>query len=256
MKSMMQPPKYKKNNKRSIRDRLRVDKEKSQSTEDLGKAEIITQLKDDSEIENLQKGPTLIHLIVLSICFSFVLNFAGVLFENKSLSDPKTVLRKRDRAAQSESRQNVTFQITSDKVLRFSPVNVSSSPDKEQFEALKHEKSVEKDSMDVSFHQYKQGLRVEAPETPLTSVAEVKVPDVKVPILEDTALTVPNLDGLKNYWETTNPSDHAVFLHIPKSAGTTLKNILGVCHHKVLASEVGIRGHAEEKVRIYGYSTI
>lgn len=81
----------------------------------------------------------------------------------------------------------------------------------------------------------------------------------KIPMLSDPKNnTIPELDNLKDIWETYSPSDHAVFLHFPKTGGTTTKNILGACYHKILASEAGIKGHASDKelavVKGYGDS--
>lgn len=82
--------------------------------------------------------------------------------------------------------------------------------------------------------------------------------ELSPPVLSNKNLTIPDLNNLRNSWEPINPSDHALFLHMPKTGGTTTKNILGVCHHKVLASEAGIKGHAHDKeiavVKGYGDS--
>jgi len=60
--------------------------------------------------------------------------------------------------------------------------------------------------------------------------------------------SLPTLDGLKNVWEPYDTSDFPIFIHFAKNGGTTIKNVLSHCHHKVLASEVGIRdGHSEDK---------
>merc|ERR1712151_785876 len=80
-----------------------------------------------------------------------------------------------------------------------------------------------------------------------------------IPMLSDPKNnTIPEFDHLKDTWETHSPSDHVIFLHFPKTGGTTIKNILGVCYRKVLASEAGIKGHANDKelavVKGYGDS--
>lgn len=71
--------------------------------------------------------------------------------------------------------------------------------------------------------------------------------ELPAPHLIDNSIFIPDLNNLKDSWEPISPSDHAVFLHFPKTGGTTTKNILGVCHQKVLASEAGIKGHAQDK---------
>jgi len=57
----------------------------------------------------------------------------------------------------------------------------------------------------------------------------------------------PLLMGYKNVWEPLEPGDNAVYWHIPKAGGSSIKNTLGSCHRFRLATESGIRnGHDED----------
>lgn len=58
---------------------------------------------------------------------------------------------------------------------------------------------------------------------------------------------VESLNGYKDTWEPHEESDSPVFLHIPKAGGSTIKDLIGTCHRKILASESGIaEGHGVE----------
>jgi hypothetical protein len=60
---------------------------------------------------------------------------------------------------------------------------------------------------------------------------------------------VDTLNGYKDTWEPHEESDSPVFLHIPKAGGSTIKDLIGTCHRKILASESGIaEGHGAEDV--------
>merc|ERR1712048_1196530 len=48
------------------------------------------------------------------------------------------------------------------------------------------------------------------------------------------------VDGYKNVWDPYDPTDNAVFWHVPKSGGTSFKTILGSCFRYVVASERGV----------------
>lgn len=61
------------------------------------------------------------------------------------------------------------------------------------------------------------------------------------------------LSGYKDVWDwKMQPTDLPVFWHIPKSGGSTVKDIMGSCHRFVMASEAGIRaGHDNDTVSYY-----
>jgi hypothetical protein len=64
--------------------------------------------------------------------------------------------------------------------------------------------------------------------------------------------TLPELSNFKDSWDPWEPTDMPVFFHIPKSGGSTIKDVMGTCHRFVLASEAGVTdGHIEDTVRIY-----
>jgi hypothetical protein len=58
------------------------------------------------------------------------------------------------------------------------------------------------------------------------------------------------LSGYKDVWDwTMQETDSPVFWHIPKSGGSTFKDLMGSCHRFILASEAGIlEGHANDTV--------
>jgi len=64
--------------------------------------------------------------------------------------------------------------------------------------------------------------------------------------------TIANFDlvDLSNFKETSEEwesSDVPIFLHIPKAGGSTIKDMLGMCHRFVMADEMGIKdGHENE----------
>lgn len=61
------------------------------------------------------------------------------------------------------------------------------------------------------------------------------------------------LNSYKDTWEPHEESDTPVFLHIPKAGGSTMKDIIGTCHRKILASESGVaEGHGVENVSFNG----
>jgi hypothetical protein len=58
------------------------------------------------------------------------------------------------------------------------------------------------------------------------------------------------LSGFKDTWDPHEKTDIPVFWHVPKAGGSTIKDIIGTCHRKILASESGIaEGHGVEDVR-------
>jgi hypothetical protein len=58
------------------------------------------------------------------------------------------------------------------------------------------------------------------------------------------------LNGFKDTWDPHEKTDIPVFWHVPKAGGSTIKDIIGTCHRKILASEAGIaEGHGAEDVR-------
>jgi hypothetical protein len=58
------------------------------------------------------------------------------------------------------------------------------------------------------------------------------------------------LSGYQDVWDwTMQETDLPVFWHIPKSGGSTFKDLMGSCHRFILASEAGIlEGHANDTV--------
>jgi hypothetical protein len=60
------------------------------------------------------------------------------------------------------------------------------------------------------------------------------------------------LSGYKDVWDwKMQETDLPVFWHIPKSGGSTVKDIMGSCHRFVMASEAGIRaGHDNDTVSL------
>eukprot|EP00591_Stephanopyxis_turris_P005134 CAMPEP_0195517576 /NCGR_PEP_ID=MMETSP0794_2-20130614/11017_1 /TAXON_ID=515487 /ORGANISM="Stephanopyxis turris, Strain CCMP 815" /LENGTH=707 /DNA_ID=CAMNT_0040646397 /DNA_START=48 /DNA_END=2171 /DNA_ORIENTATION=+ len=64
-----------------------------------------------------------------------------------------------------------------------------------------------------------------------------------------TAIEFPNpLDGFKDVWEPREGENETpVFLHIPKSGGSSFKDIFGRCHRLTMAAEAGIlEGHDKD----------
>ena len=62
----------------------------------------------------------------------------------------------------------------------------------------------------------------------------------------DNLSTLSNFKETSDEWET---SDVPIFLHIPKAGGSTIKDILGMCHRFVMADEMGVTdGHADDTV--------
>eukprot|EP00957_Ditylum_brightwellii_P041899 3173272-Ditylum_brightwellii.AAC.1 len=59
-----------------------------------------------------------------------------------------------------------------------------------------------------------------------------------------------SLSGLSNYkdlWDPAEPADNPVFLHLPKSGGSSVKDIMGACHRFVMASHNGVNdGHDKD----------
>uniref|UniRef100_A0A7S4VA19 Sulfotransferase domain-containing protein n=1 Tax=Ditylum brightwellii TaxID=49249 RepID=A0A7S4VA19_9STRA len=61
-------------------------------------------------------------------------------------------------------------------------------------------------------------------------------------------LSLSDLNNFKDAWDPYEPSDNAVFWHIPKAGGSTVKDIIGTCHRFVMATEFGITdGHEYDK---------
>eukprot|EP00591_Stephanopyxis_turris_P014547 CAMPEP_0195540592 /NCGR_PEP_ID=MMETSP0794_2-20130614/50649_1 /TAXON_ID=515487 /ORGANISM="Stephanopyxis turris, Strain CCMP 815" /LENGTH=378 /DNA_ID=CAMNT_0040674661 /DNA_START=50 /DNA_END=1189 /DNA_ORIENTATION=+ len=63
------------------------------------------------------------------------------------------------------------------------------------------------------------------------------------------------LDGFKDNWTPPSPSDTPVFWHIPKSGGSSFKDMFSRCHRMVIASENGIRDGHDQDVRIGSFQT-
>lgn len=63
-------------------------------------------------------------------------------------------------------------------------------------------------------------------------------------------LQVEDLTGFKDNWSPLEAHDRPVFWHIPKSGGSSVKNYLGSCYGKVLASEAGIQGDHDHDTRL------
>eukprot|EP00565_Helicotheca_tamesis_P007570 CAMPEP_0185732626 /NCGR_PEP_ID=MMETSP1171-20130828/16907_1 /TAXON_ID=374046 /ORGANISM="Helicotheca tamensis, Strain CCMP826" /LENGTH=682 /DNA_ID=CAMNT_0028402161 /DNA_START=52 /DNA_END=2100 /DNA_ORIENTATION=+ len=60
-------------------------------------------------------------------------------------------------------------------------------------------------------------------------------------------LSLSTLDNFKDAWDPYEPSDNAVFWHIPKAGGSTVKDVIGTCHRFVMATEFGITdGHEND----------
>jgi len=58
-----------------------------------------------------------------------------------------------------------------------------------------------------------------------------------------------DLSGYKDAWAPHESTDSPVFWHVPKSGGSTIKDIMGTCHRMTMASEAGISdGHGEDTV--------
>jgi hypothetical protein len=63
--------------------------------------------------------------------------------------------------------------------------------------------------------------------------------------------SLPELNNFKDSWDPWEATDMPVFFHIPKSGGSTIKDIMGTCHRFVLASEAGVTdGHDQDTVSI------
>lgn len=66
----------------------------------------------------------------------------------------------------------------------------------------------------------------------------------------DSNDSLPELINFKDSWDPWEPSDVPVFFHIPKSGGSTIKDVMGTCHRFVMASEAGVTdGHINDTVR-------
>ena len=63
-------------------------------------------------------------------------------------------------------------------------------------------------------------------------------------------LPVPKLEGYKNSWDAHSyERDIAVFWHVPKAGGSTIKDIVGACHGLVISNENGVLdGHGQDTV--------
>lgn len=71
-----------------------------------------------------------------------------------------------------------------------------------------------------------------------------------------TPLPTPDLNGFKNTWQPHDPKDVPIFWHVPKAGGSTVKDIVGACHGRVIANENGILfGHNEDTVSNFYCST-
>ena len=69
-------------------------------------------------------------------------------------------------------------------------------------------------------------------------------------MMSATDLPPPQLDGFKDLSEPADSGkDVPVFWHVPKAGGSTIKDIVGDCHGKVLANENGVLdGHGLDTV--------
>ena len=70
---------------------------------------------------------------------------------------------------------------------------------------------------------------------------------VDVPNVLDPNDSLPLLNNYKDTWDPWDPSDVPMFFHIPKSGGSSIKDIMGTCHRFTLASEFGVTdGHIND----------
>jgi hypothetical protein len=70
---------------------------------------------------------------------------------------------------------------------------------------------------------------------------------VDVPDVLDPNDSLPLLNNYKDTWDPWDPSDVPMFFHIPKSGGSSIKDIMGTCHRFTLASEFGVTdGHIND----------
>ncbi len=81
---------------------------------------------------------------------------------------------------------------------------------------------------------------------PATDIAPV---DSAVSSAIDQSDSLWELANFKDSWDPWEPTDMPVFFHIPKSGGSTIKDVMGTCHRFVMASEAGVTdGHINDKV--------
>jgi hypothetical protein len=93
-------------------------------------------------------------------------------------------------------------------------------------------------------------------ETPALALADggVAVTDIETAPVDsgiaaaiDPDDSLPELNNFKDSWDPWEATDMPVFFHIPKSGGSTIKDIMGTCHRFVLASEAGVTdGHDQD----------
>ncbi len=104
------------------------------------------------------------------------------------------------------------------------------------------------------------GEMVESPPDPIPVEDPVPAAEEETPMETETPPEVeissddplPALINFKDAWEPWEPSDVPVFFHIPKSGGSTIKDVMGTCHRFVMASEAGVTdGHIDDTVSTF-----
>ena len=69
--------------------------------------------------------------------------------------------------------------------------------------------------------------------------------------LEESEDTSNSLSNFKDNWDGVERTDMPMFLHIPKSGGSLIKDIMGACHRFVMVTEMGVTdGHGEDEVSL------
>jgi len=88
---------------------------------------------------------------------------------------------------------------------------------------------------------------VEAVATPEAEPVPEPEPEPEPEIQDDGDDKMRQLANFKDAWEPWDKSDRPVFFHIPKSGGSTIKDVMGTCHRFIMASEAGVTdGHIED----------
>ena len=66
----------------------------------------------------------------------------------------------------------------------------------------------------------------------------------------NVAFEIPHLHGFRGIFEEHDrDNDIPIFWHIPKAGGSTIKDIVGTCHSRVIANENGVmNGHTTDSV--------
>ena len=75
------------------------------------------------------------------------------------------------------------------------------------------------------------------------------IPGAEQLLAPSAPLPTPELNGFKNTWQPHDPKDVPIFWHVPKAGGSTVKDIVGACHGRVIANENGVLfGHDKDTV--------